>query len=63
MEDASDLTLGGVVCGNPSKALKSRQRHLLADHDNEKLSKLFEQVQTDLYLGPLIRDSNITLSN
>ena len=35
-EDASDLTQGNVVCGNPSKALKSRKLPASRVSDNAR---------------------------
>ena len=45
MSDASDLTLGKVICGNPSKALLSRRRlnpDATGDLDTQKQNVKFE---------------------
>ncbi len=48
MDDASDLTLGGVVCGNPSKALRSRAKTRIhtPDSKQEHKDKLFAKVSS-----------------
>ena len=42
LDDASDLTLGAVVCGNPSKALRARERN--SRPPTRQDTRLFTQV-------------------
>ena len=40
-DDTSDLTLGGIVCGNPSKALRLRARHQPRSESNIETAETY----------------------
>ena len=44
--DASDLTQGGLVCGNPSRALRSRKKSRVQIHDQHESNPLIAKVSS-----------------
>lgn len=46
IESVSDLTMGGVICGNPSKALRQRKQGKVGSKEDidKKLGKLCQKV-------------------
>ena len=51
-EDLSDLTLGGIVCGNPSKALQTRLRtRQESPTSQEHHEKLFARVSVTISIS------------
>ena len=46
VQDSSDLTLGGVVCGNPCKALRMRSRARLASPQVDQPSHALAEVDS-----------------
>ena len=51
-EDLSDLTLGGIVCGNPSKALRTRLRtRQESPTSQEHHEKLFARVSVTIFIS------------
>ncbi|CAG5116231.1 unnamed protein product, partial [Candidula unifasciata] len=61
IESVSDLTMGGVICGNPSKALRQRKQAKVGSKENidKKLENLY---QKGVVLGPTEAADNASSS-
>ena len=63
LEDSSDLTLGGIVCGNPSKALRMRSRARQETlKEEEHKEKLPAEVSVRLLLIEVIQVKAVILN-